>query len=82
MGEITPAIKPTSGFLGFFETTLGRSIRRALVLAGVAAVTTLLGAITNDPAFSKAVPTDIVPFCIYWLARTAMDYFSPSISNR
>lgn len=81
MGQVTPTVQPTTGFLGFFETTVGRAIRRAALGALALAATAFLGSIINNPTFSNAVPNDTLPFILYWVARTVMDLLNPKISN-
>lgn len=79
--QVTPPVQPQSGFLGFFETTIGRAVRRAAILAAAAAATAFLGSILNDPTFSQATPKDLLPFSLYWVARTLIDLLNPKISN-
>lgn len=70
-----------SADLGFFETTVGRAVRRAGVLALSGAVTAFLGTLANDPALSHATVKDGLPFFFYWTVRTCLDLRNPKITN-
>ncbi len=71
----------TTAKLGFFESTLGRAVRRAAMLALASAATVFLGSIANDPALVHSTIKDGLPFFIYFTSRTLLDLLNPKISN-
>lgn len=80
--QVNPPVQPTSAPLGFWETTVGRAVRRAAVLAGAAALTALLGGLLNDASLQAAANNgDKIALALYWLARTLLDLLNPKISN-
>lgn len=77
-----PVAQPTSGVLGFWETTVGRSVRRAAVLAFAAAATTFLGHLVDSQVLQTAANNgDKIALLLYWVARTVLDLLNPKISN-
>jgi hypothetical protein len=80
--QVNPPVQPTSVALGFWESTVGRAVRRAVLLAGAAALTVLLGDLANSQALQAAAGNgDKIALGLYWVARTLLDLLNPKISN-
>lgn len=79
---VQPPVTPTTAALGFWESTVGRAVRRAAILAGVALLTSFLGGLLSDPSLQQAAGNgDKIALGLYWLARTLLDLLNPKISN-
>ena len=60
----------------FFESALGKSVRRLALLAFSAALGAVVGELAKNPtAFGASTPV------IYWLLRTGMDLLNPNVNN-
>lgn len=81
--QVQPPVQPSNtAALGFWESTVGRAVRRAAILAGAALLTSFLGSLLSDQSLQAAAGNgDKIALALYWLARTLLDVLNPKISN-